>query len=133
MIRNVALLTVVFALLIGPVAAAQQPSAPPTFRERCAAVLPQSAVQQLVANYRERLRAARENLIREERALRALLVADAATRAALDAQLAKVNAARAALAKVRADVLWDLRAVVPAPDRPLAFRCAERLLLRTGR
>jgi hypothetical protein len=133
MIRTVTLLTAAFALLISSGAGAQQPSPPPTFRDRCAAVLPQSAVQQLVATYRERLRAARETLIREERVLRALLVADAATRAALDAQLAKVNEARAALTKVRADLLWDLRAVVPAQDRPLAFRCAERLLLRTGR
>jgi Spy/CpxP family protein refolding chaperone len=98
--------------------------------QRCAAVLPRQAAEQILANYRERLRTARENAVREERALRALLVADNSTKAALDAQTLKTNDARNALSRVRLDMLWDLRSVVPAQDRAIAFRCAERLLMR---
>jgi hypothetical protein len=132
------ILTVVAALLLVSTAGAQQqappPQAPPPQRpgveQRCAAVLPRQAAEQILANYRERLRTARENAVREERALRALLVADNSTKAALDAQTLKTNDARNVLSRVRLDMLWDLRSVVPAQDRAIAFRCAERLLMR---
>ena len=81
---------------------------------------------------RDRLKAwiGRGQARREERALRALLVADNATKAALDAQNVKTNEARNALSRVRLDMLWDLRSVIPAQDREMAFRCAERFLMR---
>jgi Spy/CpxP family protein refolding chaperone len=69
----------------------------------------------------------------QERALRSLLVADNSTRAALDAQIARSNDARNAFARARMNALWDLRSVIPAQDRQVAFRCAERLLLRGNR
>jgi len=87
-------------------------------------------VDPILARYRDRLRAAREDLRREERALRALLVADNSTRAAVDAQSQKVIGARNALLRVRLEMLWDLRSVIPAQDRDLAFRCAQALMMR---
>jgi len=93
-------------------------------------VLPEAQVNPIVVKYRDRLTAAREAMIREERALRALLVADASTRAALDAQIVKTEAARTALSRVRLDLLWELRTVIPATNREAAFRCAELLLRR---
>lgn len=110
--------------------AVAQPGPPGPSREQCQSVLPAQTVEPIAAKYRDRLRTARENLAKEERALTSLLVADNATRAALDAQMAKANDARNAFARVRLDLLWDLRAVIPAQNRELAFRCAERLLLR---
>lgn len=139
MFRKALILTVIAALVLVSTAAAQQPAPAqpgpqrPNLQQRCAAVLPRQAVEQIAANYRERLRVARENLVREERALRALLVADNSTKAALDAQSVKANEARAAVQRVRLDMLWDLRAVIPAQDRQVAFRCAEMLLMRQGR
>lgn len=139
MFRKALILTVIAALALVSTAAAQQPAPAqpgpqrPNLQQRCEAVLPRQAVEQIAANYRERLRVARENLVREERALRALLVADNSTKAALDAQSVKANAARAAVQRVRLDMLWDLRAVIPAQDRQVAFRCAEMLLMRRGR
>jgi len=137
-VRKSVILTVVAALLLVSTAGAQQQAPPPQapapqrpgVEQRCAAVLPRQAAEQILANYRERLRTARENAVREERALRALLVADNSTKAALDAQTLKTNDARNALSRVRLDMLWDLRSVVPAQDRAIAFRCAERLLMR---
>jgi len=115
---------------VSPVAA--QPQAPPAQwpAQRCFSVLPRQTVEPILAKYRDRIRAARGALVKEERALRALLIADNATRAALDAQIAKTIEARNALARARLDALWELRAVIPAQDRALAFRCVERLLLR---
>lgn len=141
MFRKGLILTVAAALVLASTAAAQQQSpaqpAPqrqrPNLQQRCEAVLPRQAVEQIAANYRERLRTARENLVREERALRSLLIADNSTKAALDAQSVKTNEARAAVQRVRLDMLWDLRAVIPAQDRQVAFRCAEMLLMRQGR
>lgn len=139
MFRKALILTVIAALVLVSTAAAQQPAPAqprprrPNLQQRCETVLPRQAVEQIAANYRERLRVARENLVREERALRALLVADNSTKAALDAQSVKANEARAAVRRVRLDMLWDLRAVIPAQDRQVAFRCAERLLMRQGR
>lgn len=138
MVRKSVILTVVAALLLVSTAGAQPQAPPPQapapqrpgVEQRCAAVLPRQAAEQILANYRERLRTARENAVREERALRALLVADNSTKAALDAQTLKTNDARNALSRVRLDMLWDLRSVVPAQDRAIAFRCAERLLMR---
>lgn len=107
------------------------PADPPgPSREQCQSVLPSQTVEPIVAKHRDRLRTARENAAKEERALAALLVADNSTRAALDAQMVKANDARNAFARVRLDLLWDLRSVIPAQNRLLAFRCAERLLLR---
>jgi Spy/CpxP family protein refolding chaperone len=80
--------------------------------------------------YRDRFIAAREAMMKEERAMRALLVADNSTRAAVDAQIIKTEAVRSALLRVRLDMLWDLRSVIPATNRAAAFRCAELLLLR---
>ena len=138
MIRKGLILSVIAALMFVSTAAAQQQAPPqpapqqrPGMEQRCAAVLPRQAVDQIVANYRDRLRTARENAVREERALRDLLVADNATKAALDAQSVKANDARNALARVRLDMLWDLRSVIPAQDRQLAFRCAQRLIMRS--
>lgn len=138
MVRKSVILTVVAALLLVSTAGAQPQAPPPQapapqrpgVEQRCAAVLPRQAAEQIFANYRERLRTARENAVREERALRALLVADNSTKAALDAQTLKTNDARNALSRVRLDMLWDLRSVIPAQDRAIAFRCAERLLMR---
>lgn len=120
----------VAGLVIVPSAVAQTGGPGPSRLERCQSVLPRQTVDPILAKYRDRLRTAREAVAREERALRSLLIADTSTRAALDAQIAKTNDARNALARVRLDMLWDLRAVIPAQDRTLAFRCAERLLLR---
>ena len=140
MIRKTVILSVIAALVLVSTAAAQQqttqqqdPPQRPDLQQRCAAVLPRQAVEQIVANYQARLRTARENVMREERALQALLVADNSTKAALDAQNVKANEARNALSRVRLDMLWDLRAVIPAQDRQIAFRCAERMLMRRGR
>ncbi|MDQ7842652.1 MAG: periplasmic heavy metal sensor [Armatimonadota bacterium] len=136
MIRRIALWTLVVAILITPTAAAQQPSSPQSspgprgWARRCAAVLPRQTVDPIVARYRDRLRAARENLRREERALRALLIAETSTRAAVDAQSQKVIDARNALLRSRLDMLWDLRSVIPPADRDLAFRCAWALMMR---
>lgn len=99
-------------------------------RDRCEAVLPRQSVDPIVARYRDRLRTAREGVAREERALQYLLIAENSTRAALDAQIAKTTEARNAFTRARLDLLWDLRPAIPAPDRGLAFRCVERLLLR---
>ena len=133
MVRKGVIFTILAALLLVSTAAAQQQAPPPQqprLEQQCASVLPRQAAEQILANYRDRLRTARENAVREERALRALLVADNSTKAALDAQNLKTNEARNALARVRLDMLWDLRSVVPAQDRAIAFRCAERLLIR---
>lgn len=141
MFRKGVILTVAAALLFVSAAGAQQqnPTQPapqrqrPNMQQRCEAVLPRQAVEQIAANYRERLRTARENLVREERALNELLVADNSTKAAVDAQHARAEAARTAMSRVRVDLLWDLRSVIPAQDRQIAFRCAQMLLLRTAR
>lgn len=110
--------------------AVAQPGPPGPSREQCQSVLPAQTVDPIVAKYRDRIRTARENLVKEERALASLLVADNSTRAALDTQMTKTNDARNAFARLRLDLLWELRSVVPAQNRELAFRCAERLLLR---
>jgi Spy/CpxP family protein refolding chaperone len=116
----------------------QQPPPQPSPRgqqreQQCAAALPRQAVEAILANHREPLRAAREAMATQERALRTLLVADNTTRAALDAQIARTNDARNAFARARMNALWDLRSVIPAQDRQVAFRCAERLLFRGNR
>jgi len=79
---------------------------------------------------RERAQAARDNLMKEERALLTLLVADNSTRPAVEAQTVKANDARVAFTKVRLDLLWELRSVIPAQNRAQAFRCAEFSLVR---
>lgn len=117
-------------VVVSPGPALGQPGPREGLRERCQAVLPEAQVNPIVVKYRDRLTAAREAMIREERALRALLVADASTRAALDAQIVKTEAARTALSRVRLDLLWELRTVIPATNREAAFRCAELLLRR---
>lgn len=141
MFREGVIMTIVAALLLVSSAAAQQQSptqpAPqrqrPNLQQRCEAVLPRQAVEQIAANYRDRLRTARENVAREQRALRDLLVADNSTKAAVDAQQARAEAARTAMSRVQVDLLWDLRSVVPAQDRQLAFRCAQVMLRRATR
>lgn|GEM_PF-2453103 len=136
MIRQVAMLALIAASLIAPSAAAQQPPAQqpplgrPSWEQRCAPVLPQQAVDPILARYRDRLRTAQENLRREEQALRALLVADNSTRAAVDTQSRKAIDARNALLRVRLDILWELRSAIPAQNREQAFRCAEVLMMR---
>lgn len=117
---------VVAGLLFVSSALAQQR---PT-REQCASVLPRETAAPVIERYRDRLRAAREAAMREERALRSLLIADNTTRAALDAQIARTNETRNAMARVRLDALWELRSVIPAQDREVALRCAARLLMR---
>lgn len=124
-------LVVVFvAGLLSVPSAVAQPGPQGPSREQCQSVLPSQAIDPIIAKYRDRLRTARETLVKEERALASLLVADSSTRTALDAQVVKTNDARNAFARVRLDLLWDLRSVIPAQNRELAFRCAERLLLR---
>lgn len=122
---------VVAGLLVVPTAVAQTRLPARAQVERCQAVLPRQTVDPIVAKYRDRLRTAREAVAREERALQYLLIADNVTRAGLDAQIAKTTDARNALTRVRLDMLWELRSVIPASDRTLAFRCVQRLLLRT--
>lgn len=97
---------------------------------QCTSVLPRQAVDAILANHREPLRAAAEAMRTQERALHTLLVADNTTRAALDAEIARSNDARNAFARARMNALWDLRSVIPAQDRQVAFRCAQRLLFR---
>lgn len=120
---------VVAGLLFVSSAPAQQAPQRPS-GEQCASALPSETVNPVIDRYRDRLRAAREAAVREERALRGLLVADNTTRAALDAQIARTNDARNAFAQVRLDALWELRSVIPAQDREVALRCAARLLMR---
>ena len=117
-------------LIVSPGPASAQPGPRDRLQERCQTVLPQAQVDPIVAKYRDRFTAARESMLREERALRALLIADNATRAALDAQIVKTDAARSALSRVRLDMLWELRSVIPATNREAAFRCAEFLMRR---
>lgn len=134
-------LVVVFATGLFFVSSAlgqQQPPPQPSPRgqsrdQQCESVLPRQAVEAILANHREPLRVAREAMATQGRALRSLLVADNSTRAALDAQIARSNEARNAFARARMNALWDLRSVIPAQDREIAFRCAERLLLRGNR
>lgn len=134
-------LVVVFAtgfFFVSTALGQQQPPPQPTPRgqareQQCAAVLPRQAVEAILANHREPFRAAREAMVTQERALRSLLVADNSTRAALDAQIARSNEARNAFARARMNALWDLRSVIPAQDRQVAFPCAERLLFRGNR
>lgn len=122
---------VLAGLLIGPPGPALgQPGPRNRLRERCQAVLPQGQVDPIVAKHRDRFTAAREAMGREERALRAVLLADNSSRAAFDAQLVKTELARTALSRVRLDMLWDLRSVIPATNRAIAFRCAEFLMRR---
>jgi hypothetical protein len=121
----------VTAGLLFVTAALAQP-APPSPQQRgpmCQGVLPSQA-DPILAKYRERAQTARDNVMKEDRALFALLIAENTTRAAVDAQTTKANDARSALARVRLDMLWDLRAVIPAQNREQVFRCAEFTLLR---
>ena len=126
------LVVVVLAgLLFISSALAQAPPGPRRDRaQQCQSVIPQDAVNPVLARHRDRLQTARENMMREERALRTLLVADSTTRAALDTQIAKSNDARNAFARARLDLLWDLRTVIPTQNREQAFRCAELLMRR---
>ena len=84
----------------------------------------------IAVKYRDRFAAARDALVKEDRALRALLVADNSTRPALEAQMVKTEAARSAVSRVRLDYLWELRGVIPATNRAIAFRCAQFYLIR---
>jgi len=117
-------------LVVSPGPALGQPGPPDRLRERCEAALPQAKIDPIMAKYRGRLTSAREAVMREERALFALLVADSPTRAAVDTQAGKTETARTLYSRVRLDVLWELRSVVPAADREIAFRCAEFLMRR---
>ncbi len=117
-------------LIVSPGPAMGQPGPRERIRERCQAVLPQAQVEPVLGKYWDRLTTAREAMVKEERALRALLVVDNSTRAAVDAQTLKTDAARSALTRVRLDILWELRSVIPATNREAAFRCAELLMLR---
>jgi len=117
-------------LIVSPGPVMGQPGPRGRLRERCQAVLPKTQVDPVLVKYRDRFIAAREAMMKEERAMRALLVADNSTRAAVDAQIIKTEAVRSALLRVRLDMLWDLRSVIPATNRAAAFRCAELLLLR---
>lgn len=119
----------VAGLLFVNAALAQQGPPGPRAAPQCQGVLPSQA-DPILAKYRERAQTARDNAMKEERALFALLVADSTTRAAVDAQIAKTNDARSAFAKIRLDMLWELRSVIPAQNREQAFRCAEFSLLR---
>lgn len=126
------LVVVVLAgLLFISSALAQAPPGPRRDRaQQCQGVISQDAVNPILARHRDRLQTARESMVREERALRALLVADTTTRAALDAQIIKSNDTRNAFARSRLDLLWDLRTVIPAQNREQAFRCAELMMRR---
>lgn len=122
---------VVAGLVVAGAAFAQPvpPSPQPRGAQACQGVL-SSQAEAVVAKYRERAQAARDNLMKEERALLALLVADNSTRPAVEAQTVKANDARVAFTKVRLDMLWELRSVIPAQNRAQAFRCAEFSLVR---
>jgi hypothetical protein len=126
------LVVVVLAgLLFISSALAQAPPGPRRDRtQQCQGVISQDAVNPILVRHRDRLQTARENMVREERALRALLVADTTTRGALDAQIIKSNETRNAFARSRLDLLWDLRTVIPAQNREQAFRCAELMMRR---
>lgn len=127
---GLAVLILAGLLLVSPEPAQGQPRRWARIRERCGAVLPRTQVDPLAVKYRDRFVAAREALGREERALRALLLADNSTRPALETQIVKTEAARAALARVRLDFLWELRSLVPVMNRAAAFRCARFYLRR---
>ncbi len=130
---GLAVVVVAGLLIMSPGPALGQPGPQNPSREQCEAVLPQAQVDPIVAKYRDRLAAARETMVKEERALFALLVADSSTRPALEAQIVKTEAARTALSRVRLDMLWELRSVIPATNRDIAFRCAERRLFMRRR
>lgn len=117
-------------LTVWPDQALGQPGRWARFRERCEAVLPEAQATPIAVKYRDRFAAAREAMIKEERALRALLVADNSTRPALEAQMVKTEAARSSVSRVRLDYLWELRSVIPATNRAAAFRCAQFYLIR---
>lgn len=121
---------VLTGLLIVSSALAQQGPPSDSRRAQCQSVISQDAVNPVLARHRDRLQTARENMVREERALGALLVADNTTRAALDVQIIKSNDARNAFARARLDLLWDLRSVIPTQNREQAFRCTELLMRR---
>ena len=106
---------IVAGLLVAGAAFAQQGPGGPR-GPQCQGVL-SSQAEAVVAKYRDRAQASREGLMKEERALFALLIADNSTRAAVDTQTAKVTDARTAFAKVRLDMLWELRSVIPAQNR----------------
>lgn len=127
---GLAVLIMAGLLIISPGPALGQPGPRERLQERCQTVLPQAQFDPIVAKYRDRLTAVREAMAREERALRALLVADNTTRAALDAQLVKTESARTAVTRARMDMLWELRSVIPATNREAAFRCADFFLFR---
>ncbi len=121
---------VIAGLLFVNAALAQQGPPPGQPRaQQCQGAIP-SAADPILAKYRDRAQAAREGVMKEERALFGLLVADNSTRAAVDAQVTKANDARTAFAKVRLDALWELRSVIPAQNREQVFRCAEFTLFR---
>ncbi len=117
-------------LLASSAQAQPTPAHPRAGQQLCQSVLPAQTTGPIIAKYRDRLRTARVAAVREELALRSLLIADSSTRAAVEAQMAKAAEARNTLTRVRVDVLWELRGVVPVQDRDLALRCAQRLLLR---
>lgn len=127
---GLAVLVLAGLLIVSPGPALGQPGPRERLQERCQTVLPQAQVDPIVVKYRDRFTAAREAMVKEERALRALLIADNSTRAAVDAQIVKTEAARTALSRVRLDMLWELRSVIPATNREAAFRCAEFLMRR---
>ncbi|MGH2397466.1 MAG: hypothetical protein ACRDFW_10860 [bacterium] len=124
----------VVAVLAGQIlissAVAQQGQPGSRRAQQCQSVISQDAVNPILARHRDRLQTARENMGREERALRTLLVAETTTRAAVDAQIAKGNETRNAFTRARLDLLWDLRSVIPVQNREQAFRCAELLMRR---
>jgi len=125
------IVAVLAGLLMISSALAQQGPPPGARRaQQCQSVISQDAVNPVLGRHRDRLQTARENMGREERALRTLLVADITTRAAVDTQIAKSNDARNAFARARLDLLWDLRSVIPAQNREQVFRCAELLIRR---
>lgn len=127
---GLAVLVLAGLLVVSPDPALGQPGPRERLQERCQAALPQAQVDPIVVKYRDRFTSARDAMVKEERALRALLIAENSTRAALDTQLVKTEAARSALSRVRMDMLWELRSVIPTTNRAVAFRCAELLLRR---
>jgi hypothetical protein len=129
-IAGLAILMLVGVFFVWPDTASGQMGRWARIRERCEAVLPESQVTPIAIKYRDRFAAAREALVKEERALRALLVADNSTRPALEAQMVKTEAARSAVSRVRLDYLWELRSVIPATNRAVGFRCAQFHLIR---